>query len=411
MSKGSPLVIRSGNPSEVLGSLVFETGAAAVFWNERYEPDVRLRDRDISEYLQAKGVEVRRFHGHLLFDPDRLWNGKQEPYKVFTSFWKRCMHEAVPPAVGVPDRLEGIGDVVESLTVERLGLLPQEEVDFGEYWIPGEAGAVAQWETFVDERLGAYAAGRDFPHQDTISSLSPYVSHGEISVRAVWHEVRCRAESESSLRQTADAFLRQLIWRDFAYHQLLHFPGMLHSSLRCQFESFPWEGTADQFAAWKQGRTGYPLVDAGMRQLQETGFIHNRVRMVAASFLVKHLLIPWTAGSDWFGDRLIDFDAANNAMGWQWVTGSGIDAAPYFRIFNPIIQSEKFDANGFYIRRWLPELGKLPAPYIHHPWTASDEVLAEADIRLGEDYPYPMIDHAYARKRALEAYDTVKGKA
>ncbi|MFS0576067.1 FAD-binding domain-containing protein [Sporosarcina sp. 179-K 3D1 HS] len=213
------------------------------------------------------------------------------------------------------------------------------------------------------------------------------------------------------MHQAADAFLRQLIWRDFAYHQLIHFPEILHSPLRSQFQAFPWVGTSAQLEKWKEGRTGYPLVDAGMRQLRETGFIHNRVRMVVASFLVKHLLIPWTAGSDWFRETLVDFDEANNAMGWQWVTGSGIDAAPYFRIFNPIMQSEKFDPNGFFIRRWVPELGELPAKYTHRPWAAPADVLEEAGIRIGEDYPFPMIDHALARNRALAAYDTAKGKA
>lgn len=410
--KGLPLILRLGDSVDVMESLVKETGADALFFNERYEADARRQDRKLEELLQKRGVEVRRFQGHLLFNPDRLWNQKTEPYKIFTSFWKRCMQETVPPVVGIPDNWVSLDVSVRSLSVEDLELLSKDQRDlpFTEYWQPGETGAMERWEQFVEEGLGEYAASRDYPHRAAVSSLSPHLAHGEISVRAVWHAVRRWSEMEPSLQQGADAFLRQLIWRDFAYHQLIHFPMIVHTPLRSRFQAFPWSGTDEGLDQWKQGRTGYPLVDAGMRQLQETGFIHNRVRMVVASFLVKHLLIPWTAGSEWFQDTLVDFDEANNAMGWQWVTGSGIDAAPYFRVFNPSTQSEKFDPNGFYIRRWVPELGELPAKYIHRPWEAPKEVLAEIGLQLGEHYPLPMIEHSFARRRALEAYDTVKGQ-
>jgi deoxyribodipyrimidine photo-lyase len=231
-------------------------------------------------------------------------------------------------------------------------------------------------------------------------------------VRAIWYSAKRLndAETEDYMNTSIDAFLRQLIWREFAYHQLIHFPTMLYKPLREQFKGFPWKQSDEEFARWQNGMTGYPLVDAGMRELWETGAMNNRIRMVVASFLVKHLLISWVDGSEWFKETLVDFDVANNAMGWQWVAGSGIDAAPYFRIFNPILQSQKFDSDGEYIRKWLPELSKLPSKHIHQPWKAPEELLHAADIELGKTYPLPIIDHSFARSRALEAFAQVKNK-
>ena len=251
------------------------------------------------------------------------------------------------------------------------------------------------------------------PLADSVSLLSPHLAWAEISVRAIWHSAKgmIEMESEEYMHSSIDAFLRQLIWREFAYYQLIHFPTMLHAPLREKFTVFPWQGSNEEFAKWQKGLTGYPLVDAGMRELWETGVIHNRVRMVVASFLVKHLLISWVEGSKWFNETLVDFDAASNAMGWQWVAGSGIDAAPYFRIFNPILQSQKFDPDGLYIRKWVPELAEFPSKYIHEPWKAPTNLLHESGIVLGKTYPFPIIDHSFARIRALEAYAQVKNKS
>ncbi|MFS0689578.1 FAD-binding domain-containing protein [Sporosarcina sp. 179-K 8C2 HS] len=242
--------------------------------------------------------------------------------------------------------------------------------------------------------------------------LAPYIAAGNISVKAMWHSAKRVYEEtpEIEFHRSIDTFLKQLIWRDFAYHQLIHYPDIIQIPLRKQFADFPWQGTDEQLVKWKRGQTGYPLVDAGMRELWETGMMHNRVRMVTASFLVKHLLIPWGEGYGWFKNTLLDFDTANNAMGWQWITGCGIDCAPYFRVFNPFLQSEKFDPDGEYIRKWVPELSSLQAPYIHRPWEAPITVLEEAGIQIGETYPSPIVDHATARKRALQAYQEVKGK-
>ena len=341
-------------------------------------------------------------------------NQKNEPYKVFTSFWKRTMRESVNRPLPIPADIFPYDKVIPSLELEELGLLPVNRWDekFHMYWEPGEKGAITRWEQFSDEGLSRYAEGRDIPSANSVSLLSPHLAWGDISVRAIWHSAKGlnEAKSEEYMHTSIDAFLRQLIWREFAYHQLIHFPAMLHAPLREKFKLFPWQGSDEEFAKWQKGLTGYPLVDAGMRELWATGAIHNRIRMVVASFLVKHLLISWVDGSDWFKETLVDFDAASNAMGWQWVAGSGIDAAPYFRIFNPILQSQKFDPDGLYIRKWVPELSKIPLKYIHEPWKAPTKLLLESGIVLGKTYPLPMIDHSFARIRALEAYAQVKNK-
>lgn len=411
-SNGLSLVIRRGNSLEELTSICKQTKADAVFFGERYEPTVIGRDNTLTESLLSNGIEVRSFPSNLLFTPHDILNQKNEPYKVFTAYWKRTMQETVNRPLPVPVDIATYNKSLPSLNVDGLHLLPEHRWDrkFHKYWEPGEKGAITRWEQFTDEGLSRYTEGRDIPSADSVSLLSPYLAWGEISVRAIWHSAKGLNEVENNMHSSIDDFLRQLIWREFAYHQIIHFPKMLHTPLRDQFNAFPWLGSDEQFTKWRKGLTGYPLVDAGMRELWETGAIHNRVRMVVASFLVKHLLISWVDGSKWFNETLVDFDAASNAMGWQWVAGSGIDAAPYFRIFNPILQSQKFDPNGLYIRKWVPELAKLPSKYIHEPWKASTDLLHESDIIIGETYPLPMIDHALARNRALEAYAQIKNK-
>lgn len=406
------LILRRGNSLEQLASICIQTEADAVFYSERYEPSISKRDDAIAESLLSYVSEVRSFSSSLLFPPDNLLNQKNEPYKVFTSFWKRTMLESVVRPLPIPDNIVSCGEEIPSLQVEGLRLLSENTwyEKFHTYWKPGEKGAIMRWQQFVDDGLSRYVVDRDLPAADSVSLLSAHLAWGDISVRSVWHAAKrlYDEETEEYRRSSIDAFLRQLIWREFAYHQLIHFPTMLGEPLRENFNKFPWQGSDEELSKWKRGLTGYPFVDAGMRQLWETGAMHNRVRMVVASFLVKHLLISWVEGSKWFQETLVDFDAANNAMGWQWVAGSGIDAAPYFRIFNPIIQSQKFDTDGQYIRKWVPELAEIPSKYIHEPWKAPADVLFEAGIVLGETYPLPMIDHAHARVRALEAFAQVK---
>lgn len=411
-SKGLALTVRRGNSLQQLTEISKQTNADAVFYSDRYEPSIVRRDQLITQSLLSSGIEVRSFQSNLLFPPGNLLNQKNQPYKVFTSFWKRTMQETVQRPLPIPVEFVAYDQELPSLQLDELGLLPaiHGHEKFHAYWEPGEEGAIARWQAFTEEGLSRYVEGRDIPSADSVSLISPHLAWGDISVRAIWHAAKRLNDAaiEEYIATAIDAFLRQLIWREFAYHQLIHFPTMLDTPLREKFKAFPWQGSNEAFESWQKGLTGYPFVDAGMRELWETGAIHNRVRMVVASFLVKHLLISWTEGSEWFKETLIDFDAANNAMGWQWVTGSGIDAAPYFRIFNPVLQGQKFDSDGLYIRKWLPELEKLPLKYIHQPWKAPTELLLKAGIELGKTYPLPVIDHSFARSRALEAFAKVK---
>ncbi|WP_318616903.1 deoxyribodipyrimidine photo-lyase [Sporosarcina sp. YIM B06819] len=411
-SHGLSLIFRRGNSLEQLASICEQTKADAIFFGERYEPSIVNRDRTIANKLLSCVNEIRSFSSNLLFTPGDLLNKKNEPYKVFTSFWKRTMRESVTRPLPIPASIVPYGKEIQSLRVEGLGLLSKNTYyeKFHIYWEPGEKGAITRWHQFVDEGLSHYGEENDIPSANSVSLLSPYLVWGDISVRSIWHAAKRLHDEDTKeyMQSSIAAFLRQLIWREFAYHQLIHFPKMLNDPLREKFKGFPWLGSDEELSKWQKGLTGYPLVDAGMRELWETGVIHNRVRMVVASFLVKHLLVSWVDGSEWFQETLVDFDPANNAMGWQWVAGSGIDAAPFFRIFNPMLQSQKFDAEGIYIRKWIPELKQLPNKYIHEPWKAPGNILLESGIVLGKTYPLPIIDHSVARMRALEAYAQVK---
>ncbi|MEI4770672.1 deoxyribodipyrimidine photo-lyase [Psychrobacillus sp. FJAT-51614] len=400
-----PLIIRVGNSLEVLQDLIHETQADAVFFNERYEPSIVNRDRKIITQLKAQYIEARTYNANLLYNPAEMFNHNQEVYKVFTTFWKKSMNVIAHHPVPTPYKFEIYKNPITSVKVEELHLLSSKyrSDKLEQYWKPGEQNALEIWEQFLSNNLYKYERKRDFPASRATSTLSPYLASGNISVRSIFYAAR---KDDSPILQS---FIRQLVWREFSYHQLIQFPTFPMKPLRSNFEHFPWQKDEVAVDCWKKGLTGYPLVDAGMRELWETGYMHNRVRMVASSFLVKHLLIDWRIGYEWFQQTLVDFDVANNAMGWQWVTGSGIDSAPYFRIFNPIIQSEKFDSNGDYIRKWVPELAKLPAPYIHRPWDAPSDILKGIDIQLGSTYPLPIVDHSSARLRALRAYDVIKG--
>ena len=395
--RGSRLIIRRGPTSKALSELIEQTKASGLFWNRVYRPPVMQRDSALESEIRKRGAAVECFNGSLLFQPGTILNKSGKPFAVFTPFWRACLTKAVSaPAPDPPPKLRAPESWPDSLKVSELGLQPTIDWASGlrDNWQPGEWGARAQLDRFRQKALDAYGESRDHPEVTSTSRLSPHLRFGEISSRQVWHAV-------DSLG--GDAFLRQLSWREFSYHMLHSHPQSVDQPLRPEFARFPWKRDPQSFAAWTRGKTGYPFVDAGMRELWRTGWMHNRVRMVAASFLVKHLLIAWQEGAAWFWDTLVDADLANNTMGWQWVAGCGADAAPYFRIFNPVLQGEKFDPVGNYVRRWIPELAKLPDAWIHKPWLAPSPILARAGIELGTTYPHPIVGHDEARRRALAA--------
>ncbi|HEX5033564.1 MAG TPA: deoxyribodipyrimidine photo-lyase, partial [bacterium] len=400
--KSLSLVLRIGPTLPQLRDLLVETGADAVYWNRRYEPAGRERDEKIQRALRAEGFAAESFQASLLFEPWEIKTQGGGPYQVFTPFWRACLAKPEPdPPIPKRRRLQGSSVELASLSLEYLKLEPEYEWAKGiaKAWRPGEAGAVRELGRFLDQAIERYPKDRDRPALTGTSRLSPHLHFGEISPRRIWHELRSHS---------AAVYLKELGWREFAHHLLFHFPQTPQDPLRRDFERFPWRSDARALKAWQRGKTGYPLVDAGMRELWRTGWMHNRVRMIVASFLVKDLLLPWQEGARWFWDTLVDADLANNTLGWQWSAGCGADAAPYFRVFNPLSQGEKFDPGGRYLRKWLPELAKLPDRWIHRPFAAPAEVLAKAGIELGRTYPFPLVDHGDARAFALRAFHAMK---
>jgi len=416
---GSRLVLMRGDSHKTLLQLAKETDAGAVFWNRRYEPLIRARDERIKKDLAAQGVEAKSFNGSVLFEPHTIANKQGNPFQVFTPFWKHCLaherlREIVAPTNFKSKSLPSPEQWPASLSVTDYSLLPSIpwDAEFGEQWQPGEAGAAKRLALFVRRALSEYNDTRDLPGEDGTSKLSPWLHWGELSPRQIWAAVEagCRAEGLSLDGGGPRRYLTEVGWRDFGYHLLYHFPHTPEKPLRAEFARFPWaqDPGGKKLKAWQRGLTGYPIVDAGMRQLWRTGWMHNRVRMVVASFLVKHLRLPWNEGAAWFWDTLVDADLASNTLGWQWTAGCGADAAPYFRIFAPVTQGERFDASGTYVRTYVPELAKLPEKWIHAPWTAPADVLAAAGVTLGKTYPHPIVDHATARAGALDAFAQLK---
>lgn len=411
---GSRLIVRRGPSLSALRDLISETSANEVCWNRRREPETVGRDGRIESALRADGVRIETFNGSQLFEPEAVKNQHGFPFQVFTAYWRTCLrlHEPAAP-IPAPRRIPAPTRWPTSLPVGSLGLEPRVDWATGlrATWHPGERGATQRLRDFLKKTLDDYAGDRDRPDHDGTSRLSPHLHFGEISPRQIWHAVRerQRVDQTPDASSSADAYLRELGWREFAYYLLYHFPHMTSEPLRTPFSKFPWDDNRTALRAWQRGQTGYPIVDAGMRELWCTGWMHNRVRMIAASFLVKHLLIDWRHGAAWFWDTLVDADLANNSLGWQWVAGCGADAAPYFRIFNPVLQGRKFDLHGHYVRQWIPELAKLSNQHIHAPWEASPAELATAGVRLGQNYPQPIVNHAFARQRALDALSGIRG--
>lgn len=402
---GSRLIIRCGPTAQTLRDLVRETGAGAVFWNRRYEPAITARDAHLQESLKADGIEVESFSAALLHEPWTIQNKSGKPFQVFTPFWRHCLTLPDPPEPApAPKQIPAPTKWPRSTPLAELELEPRINWAAGlrATWKPGTAGAAGLLQHFVATARANYSEDRNRPDLSGTSHLSPHLHFGEISPRQVWHAFRSGAGVSPAWRNSQ--FPTELGWREFAHHLLHHFPHTPTEPLRAEFKHFPWHPNAATLRAWQRGRTGIPLVDAGMRELWAIGWMHNRVRMVVASFLVKNLLIPWQEGARWFWDTLVDADLAQNTLGWQWTAGCGADAAPYFRIFNPVSQGAKFDPNGDYIRRWIPELAKLPAKWIHQPWAAPANELAAARVRLGTTYPKPIVSLAISREVALEAY-------
>jgi deoxyribodipyrimidine photo-lyase len=397
-----------GDAREIIRRLLEEQPIDAIFWNRCYEPWRVQRDKLIKQDLLGRGVTSRSFNASLLWEPWDINKKDGTPYRVFTPFYQRGCRQAQPPRqpLASPPRLHYHDtDSNFAQALDALGLLPTHpgwHQLLCSHWQIGESGANDQLQQFCDDRLANYKLARDFPAIDATSRLSPHLHFGEISPHQLWH----RIEHITSQAQAAEPahFLREIAWREFSYHLLYHFPQLPEDNFNPRFDDFEWRKDDAALALWQQGNTGFPIVDAGLRELWQTGYMHNRVRMIVASFLIKNLLIHWRSGADWFWDCLVDADLANNSASWQWCAGSGADAAPYFRIFNPVLQSQKFDAEGRYLLRYCPELGGLPARLRHQPWQASDAQLQAAGIRLGLDYPKPMVDLKITRERALQRF-------
>ena len=400
---GSRLILRKGGSLETLRALARETGADTVLWNRLYEPAVIRRDADIKKALRSEGLTATSFNAALLHEPWQIATGSGDPYKVFSPFWKTCRARGIDIAPALaPERLAPPENWPHSAPLESLGLLPRIHWDDGlaETWTPGEAGARIRLEHFIEEAVRGYGDARNLPGRSGTSRLSPHLHFGEISPRQI---VRALQQAGLSLESGgAEHFVREVGWREFGHHLLYHFPHTTDAPLNPRFERFPWRESAEELRAWQRGQTGIPIVDAAMRELWQTGWMHNRSRMIVASLLTKNLRLHWLHGARWFWDTLVDADLASNTLGWQWTAGSGADAAPYFRIFNPVLQGQRFDPDGTYVRRYVPELAKLPADTIHNPWEKRRNAPTPPD-----DYPAPIVDLKTSREAALDAFQTL----
>lgn len=409
------LVICKGNARQELQKLIEESGSEAVYWNRCYEPWQIERDKDIKKILEQKGIEANSFNGSLLWEPWTIKNQSGEPYKVFTPYYRKGCLAAGEPDEPLPAPDSPIYAQIPScsLSIEDLDLLPHKEGDWAKRiiskWDISEAGAQERLNEFLKHGLSGYKEGRNNPAQNHVSRLSSYLHFGHVSPRQVWNAAKLYASAHQRNDNDIDCFCSEIGWREFSHSLLYHFPKLPRENLQKKFDQFPWrQASEDELDRWRYGRTGYPIVDAAMRELWQTGYMHNRCRMIVGSFLVKHMMVHWHIGEDWFWDCLFDADLANNSASWQWIAGCGADAAPYFRIFNPITQGEKFDPEGDYTRHYVPELAKLPTKYLFAPWEAPDNVLHLAGVVLGETYPKPLVDHKDARERALHAFETIK---
>ena len=415
------LILRCGDSRQQLQQLIKDSSASAVYWNRRYEPAVCERDAAIKTWLSDQpGITAQSFNASLWWEPWEISTGQGKPYRVFTPMWKNMLENwRAPQPEALPKPFPALPDAPTSLSLDELALLPGQrgepdwEKGFFQHdhsiytaWQPGEQGAWQRLHDFTDAALANYKAQRDIPSVAGTSMLSPHLAWGEISTAQLVCEL-C-PDGQPPGDAMSNSFVRELAWREFSWHLLYHFPQLPEQPLQPQFADFPWREDARDLQRWQRGATGIPIIDAGMRQLWQHGWMHNRVRMLVASFLTKNLLLPWQAGERWFWDTLVDADLGNNCQGWQWTAGCGADAAPYFRVFNPVTQGQRFDPDGDYVRCFVPELAALPKQYMHAPWTASADILQQAGVELGKNYPAPMVDLQRSRERALQAWQQIR---
>ncbi len=401
-----PLCLQHGTPLTLLQKIIKEQGVDAIYWNRCYEPASISRDTHIKSILNQEGIKIHSHNGSLFNEPWTIQNKSGSYFKVFTPYWKHCLQHMAIPDVKITS-LRPTCPPIPGETLNHWQLLPTRPnwaKAFHEEWEPGEAGALKKLDRFIEQHLNDYQINRNIPALDASSKLSPHLHWGEISPWTIWRAIEKAKQNPSCNTASADHFLSEMGWREFSYHLLYHFPTLPQCNFKNSFDSFPWQNNKSALKQWQTGNTGYPIVDAGMRELWHTGYMHNRVRMIVASFLTKDLLIDWREGAAWFWDTLVDADLANNSASWQWVAGCGADAAPYFRIFNPVLQSAKFDPSGEYIRQWVPELRDIPTRWIHEPWEAPQHELPQ---NLDERYPKPMVNHLEAKKIALANYGVI----
>ena len=405
------LLIFNGEPKEIIPKLAKASDAKSVYWNRCYEPWQIKLDSKLEAIFKGENIDVITRNGSLLWEPWTTLKKDGSPYKVFTPYFKkRCLSLPEPrKPIPKPSNLK-FADTpknTDSNTDLISDLIQTKENNWqnkiSKYWSIGENASAIKLKTFLKRGISSYKEGRNYPSKKNISMLSPHLHFGEISPNKIWYSVKNNGHSEDS-----DHFLSELGWREFSYNLLYYFPDLPENNLQKKFDIFPWLNNPEHLKKWQKGMTGYPIIDAGMRELWETGFMHNRLRMITGSFLVKNLLIHWRYGKEWFWNCLVDADLASNSASWQWVAGCGADAAPYFRIFNPITQGNKFDPSGDYTRKFVPELRKLPNEYLFAPWEAPSEVLLNLGIKLGRDYPHPIVNLKNSRELALEAYSQIK---
>ena len=414
----SRLIIKVGDSLRNLIDICTEVKANDVYWNRLYEPASIARDTRIKSQLAGHGIAARSFNGAILREPWEVHKDDGSMYRVYTPFSKKYLQlPEIDAPLDPPEVLVSSAFQTNSVDVDQLFLLPKINWDTGftDCWQPGEAGAMGLLQGFLDHALFDYAESRDIPSIEGVSRLSPHLHFGEISPRRIWHEVLFHAAKSSDEGGRDDQYqtlpyLKQLIWRDFAHHILFHLPHTTDHPFNEKFKDFQWEHDTYLVEAWQRGQTGIPLVDAGMRQLWKTGWMHNRVRMLVASFLCKNGLVHWLEGAKWFWDTLVDADLANNSMGWQWTAGCGVDAAPYFRIFNPARQGQRFDPHGEYVKKWVPELSSIPSKYIHEPWLCPGNLQSASGVIIGRDYPSPILDLSQTRAEALARFKRLSGR-
>jgi len=402
-----------GNPIDILANICESEKICKIFWNRVYEPWSIQRDKKIKDGLKIKGIDINSFNGSLLWEPWEVLKNDGTPYRVFTPYYRRGCLSAKEPRVPkhTPNKINYYElKKIISIDISNLNLLPEHnwKDKIIKKWKIGEDAAQEKLEEFVDNGLDGYKDGRNFPNRKNVSRLSPHLHWGEISPNTIWHRVWSLQQLNTNKFQDTDTFLSEMGWREFSYYLLFYFPDLPRKNLQKKFDKFSWDNNTSFLKAWKSGQTGYPIIDAGMRELWSTGYMHNRLRMIVGSFLVKNLLLHWHEGERWFWDCLVDADLASNSAGWQWIAGCGADAAPYFRIFNPITQGLKFDPDGHYIRKYVPEIRQLPNKYLFNPWEAPSDVLKEANINLGETYPKPIVDIKISREKALSAFAKLK---